>query len=128
MAAIRDLLNPTVEEPQRTRSPASSNSEFHPSPSIMKCTFPRAEKKPKNVKDAAVFRRNMPTGQIRFPPCEVRDEELTTMHKKFKIFPMGNIADFPRQIPYQSEKKDFQEKTGRDSFHGESLSKLLHWR
>jgi hypothetical protein len=30
---------------------------------------------------------------------------------------LGNIADFPRHIPYQSDKKSFRERTGRDSFH-----------
>lgn len=33
---------------------------------------------------------------------------------------MGHIAEYPRHIPYNSEKKTFQEKTGRESFEGNS--------
>ncbi|KAM5438470.1 hypothetical protein MferCBS31731_005047 [Microsporum ferrugineum] len=34
----------------------------------------------------------------------------------FEIHPMGHITEFPRHIPYNSEKKSFLEKTGRESF------------
>jgi hypothetical protein len=33
---------------------------------------------------------------------------------------MGDIAEYARHIPYNSDKKSFQERTGRESFEGES--------
>ncbi|KAJ5662584.1 uncharacterized protein N7477_010200 [Penicillium maclennaniae] len=56
-------------------------------------------------------------GEVRYPPCEERDEDLARIHEEFQMKPMGGIAKYPRHIPYQSDKKSFQEKTGRDSFH-----------
>ena len=72
------------------------------------------------AKDGPVFRLGKTQGEVRYPPCEVRDEVLEKIHRDFRLHPTENIADFPRHIPYQSDKKSFQEKTGRDSFHGRS--------
>ncbi|OQE17828.1 hypothetical protein PENFLA_c023G05233 [Penicillium flavigenum] len=69
------------------------------------------------AKDAPVFRRGKIQGECRYPPCEERDAELEKAHRELSLRPFGNIADYPRQIPYASDKKTFQEKTGRDSFH-----------
>lgn len=79
------------------------------------------QKKAKMPKDSPIFRPGNTVGEVRYPPCEERDEELARFHREFKLHPMGEIAKFPRHIPYQSDKKSFQEKTGRDSFHGMSL-------
>ncbi|KAJ5125185.1 hypothetical protein N7448_004511 [Penicillium atrosanguineum] len=68
-------------------------------------------------KDSPTFRLANTVGEVRFPPCEERDEELARIHEEFQLKPMGEIAKYPRHIPYQSDKKSFQEKTGRDSFH-----------
>ncbi|CAP97359.1 Pc22g00710 [Penicillium rubens Wisconsin 54-1255] len=100
MLSIKSLLNP---QPER-RNP-------HPS-------FPASrEKRQKMAKDAPVFRRGKIQGECRYPPCEERDAELEKAHRELSLRPFGNIADYPRQIPYASDKKTFQEKTGRDSFH-----------
>ncbi|CAG8292249.1 unnamed protein product [Penicillium nalgiovense] len=100
MLSIKSLLNP---QPER-RSP-------HPS-------FPVSrEKRQKMAKDAPVFRRGKIQGECRYPPCEERDAELEKAHRELSLRPFGNIADYPRQIPYASDKKTFQERTGRDSFH-----------
>ncbi|OQE05482.1 hypothetical protein PENVUL_c024G06602 [Penicillium vulpinum] len=69
------------------------------------------------AKDAPIFRRGKIQGECRYPPCEERDAELEKAHRELSLRPMGNIADYPRHIPYASDKKTFQEKTGRDSFH-----------
>ncbi|KAJ5823703.1 hypothetical protein N7447_006043 [Penicillium robsamsonii] len=98
MLSIKSLLNP---QPER-RSP-------YP--------FPAREKRQKMAKDAPIFRRGKIQGECRYPPCEERDAELEKAHRELSLRPLGNIADYPRQIPYASDKKTFQEKTGRDSFH-----------
>ncbi|KAJ5374488.1 hypothetical protein N7517_006494 [Penicillium concentricum] len=98
MLSIKSLLNP---QPER-RSP-------YP--------FPAREKRQKMAKDAPIFRRGKIQGECRYPPCEERDAELEKAHREFSLRPLGNIADYPRHIPYASDKKTFQGKTGRDSFH-----------
>ncbi|KAJ5779845.1 hypothetical protein N7457_007565 [Penicillium paradoxum] len=69
------------------------------------------------AKDALIFRPGKVQGVCRYPPHEERDAELEKIHRHFSLHPMGLIRDYPRHIPYASDKKTFQEKTGRDSFH-----------
>lgn len=85
---------------------------------------PQARKKPKVSKDAAVFMRGTIRGECRFLPDEFRDELLSAQHQQFEIYPLGNIADYPRHIPYNSEKKTFLEKTGRECFEGDFSNSL----
>ncbi|OJJ49063.1 hypothetical protein ASPZODRAFT_13801 [Penicilliopsis zonata CBS 506.65] len=108
MASIESLLNPLPESSFPFAVPAPSKRVFTP-------LKPRP-KKPKVAKDAPIFTRGTVRGDLRYPPCEERDEELAQMHREFQIHPMGEIASFPRHIPYNSEKKSFQERTGRESF------------
>ncbi|PLN86423.1 hypothetical protein BDW42DRAFT_190013 [Aspergillus taichungensis] len=68
------------------------------------------------AKDAPIFNRGRVRGECRFAPCEHRDAELLRLHREFQIHPMADIAEFPRHIPYNSDKKSFQEKTGRGGF------------
>lgn len=116
MASIRDLLNP-LPEPRQHQSDRTRRLETPPPLKTDVITPPR-EKRTKMVKDGAVFRAGSVHGELRYPPCEERDEHLTKLHTEWRLHPMGKIADYPRHIPYQSEKKSFQERTGRDSFHG----------
>lgn len=102
MLPITSLLNPQPDTPARGA-----------------LSGPHSSQKPRKVpKDAPVFLPGKIQGTCRFPPYEERDEELAKHHKDFRLRPMGNIADFPRQIPYASDKKTFQQRTGRDSFNG----------
>ena len=99
MIPINSLLNHEIEPERSYRVSAS-------------------QKRPRMAKDAPVFRPGKIQGECRYPPHENRDEELERAHEQFMMKPMGSIAKFPRHIPYASDKKSFQEKTGRDSFHG----------
>lgn len=133
MASIKDLLNPM---PERTPNPPSQSNE-EPWPPFQRWERQRLlqgfrgrkqripavpktgrEAKSKTPKDGAIFKLGKPQGEVRYPPCEERDEDLLKIHREFKLHPLGNIADYPRHIPYNSQKKDFHEKTGRDSFNG----------
>ncbi|CAG8272507.1 unnamed protein product [Penicillium salamii] len=100
MLPLKSLLNPEPERQSRGTPPPASSAK------------PR-----KMPKDALVYVRGKIQGQCRFPPCEERDEGLAKAHREFRLQPLGNIADYPRQIPYASDKKTFQQRTGRDSFH-----------
>ena len=106
MSAIKDLLNPEPEEhpPRQVVVP-------NPSP-------PREKGRRIIKKDAALFRPGNPKGEVRYPPFEELSEELTNILQEWKVHPLGDIDKYPRHIPYQSDKKDFQEKTGRDAFNG----------
>ena len=118
MVSISSLLNPLpplFQEYRQLPSPCSSRNTTTPSPRLPPL------KKQKMSKDAAIFAKGKIKGEIRYRPCEDRDAEIEVEHKRFQIYPMGHIADFCRHIPYNSEKKAFSEKTGRESFEGNFL-------
>lgn len=122
MAAIHSLLNPLPEEDNhllQLPSPCSTvcTRVFSPEPS--------SRKKQKLAKDAAVFTRGALRGVCRYPPCEYQDDILAAHHQQYEIHPMGQIAEFPRHIPYNSEKKSFLDKTGRESFEGMSIHSFI---
>ncbi|EEQ34294.1 conserved hypothetical protein [Microsporum canis CBS 113480] len=113
MTSIASLLNPEPEPTQKNHQPlvpsADQNERVCLSP-------PLRQKKQKISKDAAIFTRGQVRGPLNYPPCEYQDEKLAEAHRMFEIHPMGHITEFPRHIPYNSEKKSFLEKTGRESF------------
>lgn len=115
---IQSLLNPF--DCGDSHSYRSSES---PSPATLPRSvtpYTSAPKRQKIPKDAAIFTDAKVNGLVNFPPYEYRDdEELVAQHRKFQIYPMGNIQKKgARRIPYNSEKKDFMPKTGRDAFEG----------
>lgn len=118
MAAIQTLLNPlpevTTDSGSEFERPSKARYNVHEHGSSV-----QARKKQKIVKDAAVFTRGPIRGECRYPPHEFQDELLSAQHQQFEVYPMGEIADYPRHIPYNSEKKAFLEKTGRDSLEGQ---------
>lgn len=57
-------------------------------------------------------------GTVNFPPFENLDDASMREINRYQIFPFGNIEEYCRHIPYNSGKKDFYEKTGRESFEG----------
>jgi len=70
------------------------------------------------TKDGAVFVKGKIKGEVNYPPFGKFDDETTRKLQEFEIFPIGKIREYPRHIPYNSEKKNFLEKTGRESFEG----------
>ena len=119
MVSIASLLNPIPRSFQGYReksSPCSSDYASKPSsPSP-------SGKKQKVSKDAAIFAKGKTKGEIRYHPCEIQDAEIAKQHARFQVYPMGHIEDYCRHIPYNSEKKSFLEKTGRESFEGQKYS------
>ena len=69
-------------------------------------------------KDAPVFSKGKIKGRVEFPPFERLDADSLRAVRKFKVYPCEDISKYPRHIPYNSEKKSFLEKTGRESFEG----------
>ncbi|KIH91815.1 hypothetical protein SPBR_01202 [Sporothrix brasiliensis 5110] len=63
------------------------------------------------------FARAHPKGAVRFRPFEHGlDATARRCIEEFQIYPFESIEEFCRHIPYASGKKDFFEKTGRESF------------
>lgn len=78
------------------------------------------------VKDSGSFVKSKAKGTVNFPPFESLDERsLLEIQQRYQIVPLGKIQEYCRHIPYNSGKKDFYEKTGRESFEGQSPSPML---
>lgn len=118
---IQSLLNPSETFDGRDGYyadgfPTSATRALY---SVVPCTsLPKRQKVPK---DAAIFSEGTKiVGNLNFPPHEgAEDEHLTFQHRRYNVFPLGEIrSKGARHIPYNSDKKDFLEKTGRESFEG----------
>lgn len=59
-----------------------------------------------------------PRGVIKYFPFEIIDEVSRREVLRFCVTPFGRIQESCAHIPYNSGKKDFFEKTGRESFEG----------
>ncbi|KAJ5621374.1 hypothetical protein N7528_006157 [Penicillium herquei] len=114
MAAIRDLLNPLPEENPHPQVPERRRRVIVPA---LQTSPKRPGKSGAMPKDAPLFREGGTRGEVRYPPNEDRTPELARIHREWRIFPAENIGHYPRNIPYQSDKKSFQDKTGRDYFN-----------
>ena len=124
MLSLSSLLNPIPQGP--SNDDGFSLSPIYSSPtescveepfSLRRSTMP----KQKRPKDAAVFTKGKTKGAINFCPYEDLDEVSLRHTQRFRVYPLGRIREFPRHIPYNSGKKDFFEKTGRESFEGKYL-------
>ena len=115
MVTVASLLNPLYEEPHPFPSPVCS-TRF--TPDVSSTSSPPSAKRKKLAKDAAVFSRGKVRGEIRYPPWESYDPQTLEELKKFSIYPLNRIAEYRRHIPYNSNKKTFLDKTGRDGFDG----------
>jgi hypothetical protein len=107
---IQNLLNPFCGDHRDYRHPVAA------APS------PRRQKVPK---DAPIFSEgNSLVGNVNYLPHEAGDDqELLAQHRRFQIYPLGEIyKKGVRHIPYNSDKKDFLEKTGRDAFESKLCS------
>jgi hypothetical protein len=63
-----------------------------------------------------------PQGSINFPPFEDIEDVSYREMCRFRVSPFGKIRQSCQHIPYNSSKKDFFEKTGRESIEGKGLS------
>ena len=86
-----------------------------------------SSKKTKMSKDGAVFAKGKVKGDVNYPPFEDLDDETRRGIQKFQVYPLGKIQQYCRHIPYNSEKKSFLEKTGRESFESKESSSGNYW-
>ncbi|KAH9862465.1 hypothetical protein IAQ61_009882 [Plenodomus lingam] len=110
---ISSLLNPFCTDSSLHGSPEPPTRLSRP---VVTAGLSRRQRVPK---DAPVFTEgNKTVGHVNFPPHEAGyDQHLKDQHRRFQVFPAGQISrKGVRHIPYNSDKKDFLEKTGRDAF------------
>jgi len=116
MMKIQTLLNPLRSDMYEYRDSSSPTPSSIPRSFMTHTSTPKRKKIPK---DAAVFTEGKFKGPVNYPPHEAgNDEELASFHRQYQIHPVGEIGRYCRHIPYNSEKKDFMAKTGRESFEG----------
>ena len=104
----RQLLSPCSTRPV---SQCSNRGLVHPTP-------PPPPKKLKLQKDAPVFIKGQAQGVVKYFPQENCGPKTSEEIRKMSVYPYGQITKYPRHIPYNSDKKTFVTKTGRDAFEG----------
>lgn len=57
---------------------------------------------------------------MNFAPFEPLDESSLREIRRFQVHPLGSIQETGERIPYNSGKKDFFTKTGREGFEGKA--------
>ena len=121
MITVASLLNPL---PPPKACSSFTSSKFSTS-DLYSRSMLGARRRVKMSKPTSLLIKASPTGIIRYPPCEVQDDVIRAAHQDFQVQSICKIKEFPRHIPYNSDKKTFQEKTGRDAFEGEHEELLM---
>ncbi|KAF6829434.1 APSES transcription factor Xbp1 [Colletotrichum plurivorum] len=125
MLSVSSLLNPSPPGPLPPPPP-----RFLPSPAMSspgscyadRAPSPYSDQRPaipklKMTKDhPAPMSKYKPRGVIKYFPFEDVDENVRREVLRFRVAPFGRIQESCAHIPYNSGKKDFFEKTGRESF------------
>ncbi|KAK0375530.1 APSES transcription factor Xbp1 [Colletotrichum limetticola] len=121
MLSVSSLLNPSppgpLPAPRFLPSPAMSSpgtcySDRAPSPYLDRPVVPKL----KMSKDPSPVSKYKPRGVIKYYPFENLDDISRREVHRFRVSPFGRIQESCAHIPYNSGKKDFFEKTGRESF------------
>lgn len=120
MISVKSLLNPLSSEPQDTQFPSTSLLNKSSNPSLALVVRSKMNKETDNSSETKI------NGAVNFPPFEDLDKESLLEVLKYGVHQLGRIARCPRHIPYNSEKKDFLGKTGREGFEGE-LSRMTFY-
>jgi hypothetical protein len=137
MLRINNLLNPMNNSNNQAdgstsirSTPAYTVNDFTstPTPGPDTPLTPASTKRQKNGKGKPVTKRATPKGVVNYRPHECNDNvvcadaalrrEIIDKHCHYQVSIEGEglISDYPKHIPYTSDKKDFQTKTGRDAF------------
>ncbi|GAB1316636.1 Transcriptional repressor XBP1 [Madurella fahalii] len=118
MVSVADLLNP---EPPRAPLPSFRPVPTSPPRRILSFADDPVPVTPssrslKMAEDAKRCAKGRVKGDVNFPPFETLDDASLAQVRRFKVEPFGSIQDTCRRIPYNSGKKDFFSKTGRECF------------
>ena len=142
MLRINYLLNPVATDEDESRPATPDNTAAYtptptfaatPTPGPDTPLTPASTKQQKNGKDSGVVSSGPPREPVNFRPYESNSNmhyydaesrnEMAAQHRAFRMCTAGSggrglIAEFPKSVPYASEKKGFFAKTGRKQFEG----------
>ncbi|KAG5656527.1 hypothetical protein KAF25_000114 [Fusarium avenaceum] len=119
MLSLKGLLNPAPsgEEDASPFSRPSPTPEFLPATNNGESSNQaRGHSMLSRFKDPNNMAKSKLRGQVRFSPFENLNEVALHEIHRFRVTPFGHIQETCLHIPYNSGKKDFFEKTGRESF------------
>jgi hypothetical protein len=122
---INSLLNPTPND----HCGYHSSQPLALAPTLYSAPLNAIPKRQKVPKDAPIFSYgNKVVGFVNYPPHETEgNHSLAVEHDRFRVYPRGEIyRKGIRHIPYNSDKKDFLDKTGRDAFESKCQS-ICSW-
>ncbi len=128
MLSLASLLNPTAPGPPVVSRIYSSPTATSPTTSYTEGSPPLSRSlmpKFKMPRESTSVPRPKPRGAVMYSPFEQLDEFALHEIRKFHVHPFGRIREQCSHIPYNSGKKDFFEKTGRESFEGRHASGSL---
>ena len=116
MVSVASLLNPLP--PPLIKEPNSVSSGTYTPRSSPSPAASRTKLDMEKSKSASTFFKCKGNAKANFKPCEFEDEGISAEHSRFHMSPLRQIRENPRHIPYSSDKKSFQQKTGRDAIDG----------
>lgn len=123
---IKAMLNPSGKVPRFHNSAPLDNPVDQETDHSGPRSTPKALTTPK---DGFMHKKKQPVDPIHYPPYEVRRHpDIGLQLDKYQVKPdqeMGKFFDFPRYIPYGSEKQDLWRKTGRKGFHGKLIDRCI---
>lgn len=117
MFSVASLLNPVKMDQEFISSPPliSTHQECKLPSSSSSSTLIRKQ----NIrKSENLIPKHRIKGNVNYPPHEEMDDLMAQEIMRFQVIPLGKISESPCHIPYNSGKKSFLEKTGRESFEG----------
>ncbi|KAK4197285.1 hypothetical protein QBC40DRAFT_342096 [Triangularia verruculosa] len=119
MVSVASLLNP---EPPRAPLPSSRPSQLSLQSTRPPAAFTsgpssdRPTSRASNMTDHHRSVRHTARGMVNYPPFEDLDATSLREVQRFQVSNLRLIQSNCRRIPYHSQKKDFYQKTGRESF------------
>ncbi|PHH86263.1 hypothetical protein CDD83_10490 [Cordyceps sp. RAO-2017] len=120
MLPLQSLLNPASPDERtdgsRQSSPASiAISTADNTPISRERMDSQLALRRTTSRNTAPLLKSRTQGPVKFPPFESVDAEAIREIARFQITPFGQIQQCCEHIPYNSTKRNFFEKTGRES-------------
>ncbi|KAL6898361.1 hypothetical protein GGI43DRAFT_385236 [Trichoderma evansii] len=120
MLSLQALLNPaspghSATSFRQSDSLLATSSTIQPIEVLQTTIDVSPSPKAKSSAGVANMTRSKPLGPINFAPFEEIDQASYREICRFRVSPFGKIRQSCQHIPYNSSKKDFFEKTGRES-------------
>ncbi|KAI9171229.1 hypothetical protein HJFPF1_00710 [Paramyrothecium foliicola] len=117
MVPLQLLLNPDAAEStalavEPFASRPTSIAGDQPAPAVVQDNLAL---KPRRMRAHETSSRTEPRGPINFPPFQDLDYACLQLVANFDVKPFGSIHQIFEHFPYNSEKRDLLEKTGRES-------------